>query len=67
MPNFVRNALATHKEAQRARIAIYAGERERHAERNEEKPSKRLEQNANTPVVLSTSMSRLSPNVLEAW
>ncbi len=28
---------------------------------------RRLEQNESTPVILSTAMGRLSPNVLEAW
>lgn len=32
-----------------------------------DKPGRRIEQIESTPVVLSTSMGRLSPNVLESW
>ena len=67
MPDSVRDALAMHKEAQKARIDEYAAEQERLAKKNGEKPGKRLEQSESTPVVLSTTMGRLSPNVLEAW
>lgn len=67
MPDSVRDALVMHKEAQKARIDEYAAEQERLAKKNGEKPGKRLEQSENTPVVLSTTMGRLSPNVLEAW
>ena len=67
MPDSVRDALVMHKEAQKARIDEYAAEQERLAKKNGEKPGKRLEQSESTPVVLSTTMGRLSPNVLEAW
>lgn len=67
MPDSVRDALVVHKDVQKARIDAYATEQERLAKKNGEKPGKRLEQSENTPVVLSTTMGRLSPNVLEAW
>ncbi len=67
MPDSVRDALLVHKDAQKARIDAYATEQERLAKKNGEKPGKRLERSESTPVVLSTTMGRLSPNVLEAW
>lgn len=67
MPDSVRDALAKHKSAQKERIDAYAAEREKLAEKRRQKPEKRLEQNEDTPVILSTTMGRLSPNVLESW
>lgn len=62
MPDFVRDALATHKEGQRVRVERYAAE---HGEKDGR--GRRIEQTESTPVVLSASMGRLNPNVLESW
>ena len=67
MPDFVHDALAIHKEAQKSRIDAYAEEQTKKTEKNGGKHMRRLEQNESTPVILSASMGRLSPNVLEAW
>lgn len=56
MPDFVCSALKAHKDAQRRSIEKYAAEH-----------GKKLEQTNATPVVLSSTMGRLNPNVLESW
>lgn len=67
MPDSVRDALETHKKAQKGRIDAYAAEQERLAEKDGRKLERCLEQDESTPVILSATMGRLSPNVLEAW
>lgn len=67
MPDSVRDALETHKKAQEGRIDAYAAEQERLAEKDGRKLERCLEQDESTPVILSATMGRLSPNVLEAW
>lgn len=65
MPGSVRDALETHKKAQKGRIDAYAAEQL--AEKDGRKLERCLEQDESTPVILSATMGRLSPNVLEAW